>query len=60
MVSEWKQTATSARRLVAPEGVLAGEIDATLLEIKTAARSLRRLADQLNRDPGAIVRGGRQ
>ncbi|MDB4955772.1 MAG: Mammalian cell entry related domain protein [Myxococcales bacterium] len=60
VAAEWKQTATSARRLVAPEGPLSSELDATLRDLRGAARSIRRVSDQLSRDPGSIVRGGGQ
>jgi paraquat-inducible protein B len=55
---ELEQTTGSARQLVAPDGPLATQLDATLEELKAAARSMRRLADQLSRDPGSILRGG--
>ncbi len=60
MVAEWSQTATSARRLISPEGAFSSQLGATLNELQAAARSLRRLADHLDRDPGALLRGGRQ
>ena len=60
VTSEFKQTATSARRLVAPEGTLWRQVGATLKELEAAARSLRRLADHINRDPGSLLRGGAQ
>jgi len=60
VAAEMKQTATSARRLVAPDGTLWNQLGATLKELEAAARSLRRLADHLNRDPGSILRGGAQ
>lgn len=49
-----------AGRLIAPEGTIVTKLDATLEEVAASARALRRLADQLSRDPGSIVRGGRQ
>ncbi len=49
----------SAGQLTAPEGALSSRLDATLKDVGDAARSTRRLADQLTRDPGSIVRGGR-
>jgi paraquat-inducible protein B len=39
---------------------LSDRIETTLRELSEAVRSLRRLADQLSRDPGAILRGGKQ
>lgn len=50
--------ATTARDRVGPAAQLADRVDATLREIQAAARSLRRLADQLSRDPGSLLRGG--
>lgn len=50
---------TSARQLLAPDGRLSTQLDVTLRELTSAARSLRRLVDQIARDPGSIVRGGR-
>jgi paraquat-inducible protein B len=58
-VSELGQTATTARKALAPAGTLGTQLDATLREIESAARSLRRLADHLDRDPGAVLRGGK-
>jgi paraquat-inducible protein B len=55
-----KDTAASAGHAVAPAGRLASQIDATLREVQAAARSLRRLTDQISRDPGSILRGGPQ
>jgi paraquat-inducible protein B len=55
-----KNTLARADQLVAPTGQLSNQLDATLRDIQSAARSLRRLADQLGRDPGAILRGGKQ
>lgn len=50
----------SAHQLLAPDGRLANQIDATLRELAAAARSLRRLSEQLSRDPGSLIRGGRE
>jgi paraquat-inducible protein B len=58
--AELGRAATSARRLVDPEGRVPAELAATLRELKDAARSARHLADQLSRDPGSLLRGGRQ
>jgi paraquat-inducible protein B len=57
--AELGRAATSARQLIAPEGPLVSQLDATLKELRAAGRSVHRLADQLARDPGSIVRGGR-
>ncbi len=51
-IDEIRNAASTARPLPT-------QVDATLREIQVAARSMRRLTDQLSRDPGAIVRGGR-
>jgi len=59
VAEEWQAAARSARQMVAPEGALASQLTATLKELQTTARSLRRLADHIDRDPGAVVRGGR-
>jgi paraquat-inducible protein B len=58
--TELKSAAASASMLLAPAGEFARQLDRTLREIEVAARSARRLGDQLARDPGAIVRGGKQ
>jgi paraquat-inducible protein B len=56
-IAEMKDTVTSARK--ASER-LSSQLDTTLHDVGGAARSLRRLADQLGRDPGALLRGGKQ
>jgi paraquat-inducible protein B len=53
------RASTSTSKMLAPEGHLATQIDATLRDLQLAVRSVKRLADQLSRDPGAILRGGR-
>src|SRR5262249_13903841 len=58
-IVEIKTTTAAAHELVAPAGQLSAQIDATLRGIQVAARSVRRLSDQLTRDPGSIVRGGK-
>jgi paraquat-inducible protein B len=58
-VAELGQTAVTARKTLLPVGTLATQLGATLQDIQSAARSLRRLADHLNRDPGAVLRGGK-
>jgi paraquat-inducible protein B len=50
----------SLERILDPTGPIYGQLDATLAEVQQAARSVRRLADQLSRNPGSILRGGRQ
>ena len=50
--------------VTAAQGVLSGDapvlrrMEQTLSDVSDAARSFRRLADKLERDPGAILRGG--
>lgn len=58
-ITELERAATSAREALEPAGRLSAQVDTTLREVQVAARSLHRLTDQLGRDPGAIVRGGR-
>jgi paraquat-inducible protein B len=56
-VKELESVARSARELLEPESPLAVRLSQALQEITAAARSLRTLADSLERDPSAIVRG---
>lgn len=58
-IAELARASTSTSKTLAPEGHLATQIDATLRDLQLAVRSVKRLADQLSRDPGAILRGGR-
>jgi paraquat-inducible protein B len=58
-IADLARASSSTSKMLAPEGHLATQIDATLRDLQLAVRSVRRLADQLSRDPGAIVRGGR-
>ncbi len=46
--------------VVDPDGTLTRQLQGVLDEIERAARSVRRFADQLSRDPGALIRGGSQ
>jgi paraquat-inducible protein B len=46
--------------IVDPRGTLSRQLQGVLDEIERAARSVRRLADQLSRDPGSLIRGGSQ
>jgi paraquat-inducible protein B len=55
-IAEAKDTVTAARKT---SDRLASELDTTLRDVGGAARSLRRLADQLGRDPGSLLRGGK-
>jgi paraquat-inducible protein B len=56
-IAEAKDTVRSARKT---SERLSSQLDTTLHDVGDAARSLRRLADQLGRDPGALLRGGKQ
>jgi paraquat-inducible protein B len=56
-VKELETVARSARELLEPESPLAVRLSQALTEITAAARSMRTLADSLERDPSAIVRG---
>ena len=47
----------SANTLVEPNSVLSQQLDSTLQEVSGAARSLRVLADYLERHPEALIRG---
>ena len=47
----------SAQSWLAPEAPLAVDLAATLREVTAAARSVRLVADSLDRNPSAIVRG---
>jgi paraquat-inducible protein B len=58
-IADLARASSSTSKMLAPEGHLATQIDATLRDLQLAVRSVRRLADQLSRDPGALVRGGR-
>lgn len=56
-ITEMQGTVTSVRKT---SDRLSSQLDTTLRDVGGAARSLRRLADQLARDPGALLRGGKQ
>lgn len=47
----------NANHLVGPDSVQAQELDSTLQEVTRAARSVRVLADYLERHPESLVRG---
>lgn len=55
--TELVQTLDSAQALMDQRAPLVVQLQATLQEIGSAARSLRSLADALERDPSALVRG---
>lgn len=59
-VREIRPVLLTARKLVSPDGAINTQLSATMKEMASAATSLRRLSDQLARDPGALLRGGRQ
>jgi paraquat-inducible protein B len=50
-------TIDSVRSLVASDAPLMVDLASTLQEFRDAARSVRLLADTLERDPSALVRG---
>jgi paraquat-inducible protein B len=45
------------QKLVDPGSPLAGQLASVLDELRNTARSVRLLADYLERNPGAIIRG---
>lgn len=51
------QLLVTADQLIAPNSPLASGVDGTLQEVSRAARSLRVLADYLERHPEALIRG---
>lgn len=52
-----RTTLDDAGKLIAPNSVLATQLDNTLMEMTRAARGLRVLADYLERHPEALLRG---
>lgn len=52
-----RATLDSANQLIQPDSVLDSELGNTLQEVSRAARSLRVLADYLERHPEALIRG---
>ena len=50
-------TIDNANNFVEPNSVQSQELDSTLQEVSGAARSLRVLADYLQRHPEALLRG---
>lgn len=50
-------TIDNANKIVAPDSVQSQQLDNTLQEVSRAARSLRVLADYLERHPDALIRG---
>jgi len=56
-VKEVEAAARSARELLEPDSPLSVRLTQALQELTLAARSLRTLADSLERDPSVLVRG---
>ena len=56
-VEQARETLKSMQKLVDPGSPLAGQLSAVLDELRNTARSVRLLADYLERNPGAIIRG---
>lgn len=54
------ETSEAIGALVDPDGGLVVQLDETLVEVREAARSLRRLSDRIGRDPASLIRGGRR
>jgi paraquat-inducible protein B len=52
-----RTTLDNANSLIEPDSVLGAELGGTLQEVSRAARSLRVLADYLERHPEALIRG---
>jgi len=55
--AEIEKAAQSVRTLLAPDSPLAVRLVQTLEDVSAAAQAIRRLADTLERDPSALVRG---
>jgi paraquat-inducible protein B len=49
---------TSAQGVLSADAPVVRRVEQTLSDISDAARSFRRLADSLERDPGSVLRGG--
>ncbi len=56
-VEEMRETLQTVQRLIGPDSPLAGQLSTSLQEFSGAARSLRLLADMLDRNPSALLRG---
>ena len=57
MLSKAHPRPAEASRLIEPNSVLGTELGNTLQEVSRAARSVRILADYLERHPEALIRG---
>ena len=55
--AEIEKAAQSVRTLLAPDSPVAVRLVQTLEDVSAAAQAIRRLADSLERDPSALVRG---
>jgi paraquat-inducible protein B len=56
-IDSGRGTLDNANKLIEPNSVLAAELGNTLQEVSRAARSVRVLADYLERHPEALIRG---
>jgi paraquat-inducible protein B len=55
--AELADTLGAVKQLVKPGSPLTQQLSTALQDVSAAARSVRQLADSLERNPGAIVRG---
>jgi paraquat-inducible protein B len=60
LTADSARAANSISLLINPDGAFLGDLEMTLGELHDASRSVHRLADQLSRDPAALIRGGTQ
>jgi len=56
-VEQARQTLLTVQKLVDPNAPLAGQLAAVLEELRGTARAVRLLADYIERNPGAVLRG---
>ena len=56
-LDQTRKTMTTAENLFSADAVLYNELQNTLEELSEAARSVRLLADYLERHPDALIRG---
>lgn len=56
-LDEARRTLSSVQGMVGPDGALSSQLSATLAELQDAARSVRLLADSLERNPSSLIRG---
>jgi paraquat-inducible protein B len=57
LAAELERTLQVARELIEPGSPVSHQLTATLQDVSSAARALRALAETLERDPSALVRG---